>query len=140
MIQSASLKTLDANSHILFRLTKFGNENDFVRRYGDIGEDEFEDRGGTVTQRLLMMNGKLVKDKTSENPIVNAATKIGILAPDDATAVQIVYLCTLTRRPSGAEQRHFVTKLGESSDKERHRRLEDIQWALLNSTEFSWNH
>ncbi len=140
LIQSASLKTIDANSHILFRLTKFGNENDFVRRYGDIGEDEFEDRGGTVTQRLLMMNGELVKDKTSENPIVNAATKIGILAPDDATAVQIVYLCTLTRRPSDAERHYFVTKLGESSDKERHRRLEDIQWALMNSTEFSWNH
>jgi hypothetical protein len=140
IIQSSSLKTIDADSHILFRLARFGNESDFVRRYGDIGEDEFEDRGGTVTQRLLMMNGKLVKEKTTQNPIVNAATKIAMLAADNATAVQTVYLCTLTRRPSEAEQRHFTAKLGEANGDQRNRRMEDIQWALMNSTEFSWNH
>jgi hypothetical protein len=140
LIQSASLKTIDAQSHVLLRLGRFGNENEFVQRYGDSGEDEFDDRGGTVTQRLLMMNGRLVKDKTVENPVVNAATKIAILAPDDARAVETVYLCTLTRRPSQCERDHFVDRLRDTRAAERNRRMEDIQWTLLNSTEFSWNH
>jgi hypothetical protein len=140
LIQSASLTTIDAQSHILLRLARFGNENEFVGRYGDRGEDEFEDRGGTVTQRLLMMNGRLVKDKTAENAIVNAATKIAILAPDDAQAVETVYLCTLSRRPSKREREYFVDRLQGTRAAERSRRLEDIQWTLLNSTELSWNH
>jgi hypothetical protein len=140
LIQSASLKTIDANSHILFRLARFGNENEFVERYGDMGEDEFEDRGGTVTQRLLMMNGELVKGKTQENAITNAATKIALLAPDDAAAVEAAYLCTLSRRPAENELAHFVDRLRSTHGKARTQALEDLCWTLLNSTEFSWNH
>jgi hypothetical protein len=56
------------------------------------------------------------------------------------TAVETVYLCTLTRRPSEPELRHFVAKLGDAKGPLRSRRLEDIQWTLMNSTEFSWSH
>jgi hypothetical protein len=140
LIQSASLKTIDANAHILMRLARFQQENEFVTRYGDMGEDEFEDRGGTITQRLLMMNGELVKAKTEDNAIANAATKIAILAADDPAAVEAAYLCTLTRRPAATELAHFVAKLNGKRGMERTRTLEDVCWTLLNSTEFSWNH
>jgi len=38
------------------------------------------------------------------------------------------------------ESAHFETRLAGSSGSERGRRMEDLYWALLNSTEFSWNH
>src|SRR5439155_9601592 len=63
VLQAASVATLDAETHILLRLARSGQENDFVKRYGDSGEDEFEGRGGTIPQRLLMMNGKMVRER-----------------------------------------------------------------------------
>ena len=74
--------TIDAESHILFRLARFGQQNDFVTRYGDTGEDEFDGRAGTIPQRLLLMNGEIVREKIKEDPF-NASTRIAWMAPDD---------------------------------------------------------
>ena len=140
LIQSASLKTIDAHSHIVFRLARFGDEREFVRRYGDTGQDEFTDRGGTITQRLLMMNGDLLKEKTRENPLVNAATKIALLAAREDLATEVAYLAVLTRRPSPTESRAFAQRLADQPGNRRTQALEDLYWTLLNSSEFSWNH
>jgi hypothetical protein len=85
------------------------------------------------------MNGKLVHDKITDN-LFNAATRIGSLAPDDATAVRTAYLTVLTRLPTAEEAAHFEARLAGTTGQERNRRMEDIFWALLNSTEFAWNH
>jgi hypothetical protein len=85
------------------------------------------------------MNGKLVKDKTTEG-LFNASTRIGWLAPDDRSAVETAYLVVLTRRPTAPELTHFFKRLAGTESKERSRRMEDLFWALINSTEFSWNH
>ncbi len=138
MIQSSSLVTIDANAHIIWQLAKFGQTNDFVKRYGDSGEDEFEDRGGTITQRLLLMNGELAKERTTENPLMNAATRLPIVA-DDAAAIEASYLAVLTRRPTPAEKQMFLAALGKDKAA-RPQAFEDLYWVLLNSTEFSWNH
>jgi len=53
IVQSSSLTTINSQAHILDRLMKFGSKRDFVRRFGDPGENEFEQRGETVTQKLL---------------------------------------------------------------------------------------
>jgi hypothetical protein len=137
--QAASLTTLDADTHILIRLTSLGARNDFIKRYGDIGEDEFDNRGGTIPQRLLLMNGELVHDRTKEG-LFTAATRIGWQARDDHTAVHTAYVAVLTREPTTKETAHFRQRLGGSTGNERARRMEDLYWALLNSTEFSWNH
>ncbi len=139
VLQASSLETIDQESHILMKLLRTLGEADFVRRYGDAGEDEFDARGGTIPQRLLLMNGKLVKDRTQEG-LFNAATRIGWLAPDDRKAVETAYLVVLTRRPTAREAAHFEARLAGTAGKERSRRLEDLFWALFNSTEFAWNH
>ena len=138
--QAASLGTVDAASHILLRLQRLGETNDFVTRYGDMGENEFEPVSATVPQRLLLMNGKLVQERTKENPIINASTRIGMLAASDDAAVEAAYLAILSRTPSTAERAHFVKSLEGSRKSERSRRMEDLYWSLFNSTEFSWNH
>ena len=121
------------------RALRYFSEKDFVTRYGDTGEDEFDGRGGTIPQALLRMNGKLVKDKT-EPGLIGAASRIGSLAPDDRTAVATAYLGVLTRRPTPEEAAHFEARLAGTKGKERNERMEDFYWTLINSTEYSWNH
>ena len=86
------------------------------------------------------MNGQIVHDKTEENLLANAATRIASLAPDDATAIEVAMLAVLTRRPDDVEQALFSERLAGTMGSERARRLGDLVWTLVNSTEFSWNH
>jgi hypothetical protein len=140
VIQAASLKTIDAQAHLLWRLIKFGDTQQFVRRYGDLGEDEFTDRGSTIPQRLLLMNGNLVKQRTEANPLLSASTRIATLTSDPAKQVEAAYLALLTRRPTAGELAHFTDRLQDRADRNRAQALEDLYWTLVNSTEFSWNH
>lgn len=139
ILQSASLPTVDANSHILRQILYYTEVGDFVKRYGDTGEDEFDDRGGTIPQRLVMLNGNLVKERSKDGPM-NSATRIAQQVRDDAKAIESVFLVVFSRRPTADEQEHFVARLGDSPEANRIQKLEDIYWSLLNSTEFSWNH
>ena len=140
LTQMASLQTNDQRSALISRLVKFGTENDFIKRYGDTGEDEFDGRGGTIPQCLLLMNGDMVADKTRDNIVANAASRIALLAPDDAKAVETAFLAVLTRRPTAEQSDYFCNRLAENSDVRRTDRMEDLFWALINSTGFSWNH
>jgi hypothetical protein len=140
IIQSASLTTIDANSTIFAKLGRFGSQNDFIKRYGDTGEDEFDERAGTIAQRLLMMNGNLVKDRSKQDLVNNAATRIAQLSPTNEKAVETAYLTILTRRPSAVELEHFSTRLHDTKGDARAECLEVLYWVLFNSTEFSWSH
>jgi Protein of unknown function (DUF1549)/Protein of unknown function (DUF1553) len=140
LLQSASNQTIDSGSHILIRLATYGGVNDFVTRHGDPGEEEFNLEGSsTIPQRLLMMNGDLVQSKIREE-LGNASGRIASLAPDDRKAVEAAYLATLTRRPTPEESAHFEARLAGTKGDDRKERMTDLIWALLNATEFSWDH
>ena len=109
------------------------------QRHWHTGEDEFDSHSGTIPQRLILMNGCLVHEKT-RGEIMNAAVRIGQQASSDASAVETAYLAVLTRRPTPDELEHFRTELSGSRGPARSQHMEDLFWALLNSTEFSWNH
>ena len=140
VIQASTLKTIDANAHVIAQLQRYNEQKEFIERYGDPGQDEFQDRGGTIPQRLLMMNGKLVKERTEPKGLFNAATQIASLTGNDRTAIEAAYLATLQRQPSSAEADHFADRLKNLRGPARHQALEDLYWVLLNSTEFCWNH
>jgi hypothetical protein len=140
VIQGSSLRTIDAQAHVVFRIARFLQQGEFVKRYGDIGEDEFNQRSGTIPQQLLLMNGELVDKHSQEDLLFNASTRIAVLAPNDVSAVETAYLCALTRRPTAPEQQYFTGMLKGTKGKERNRIMEDLFWTLLNTTEFSWNH
>lgn len=140
VLQACSLETIDYQSHIIVRIMRAIGQNDFVQRYGDAGEDELAAHGGTIPQRLLMMNGELVHNQTKESVVGNAASQIAALAPSDAKAVETAYLAVMTRRPSPREAERFEARLKDSRGGERSRRLEDLYWVLINASEFSWNH
>jgi len=139
LFQAASVTTLGPQSHWVIRMISYTGRNDFVRRYGDTGEDEFEARGGTIPQRLLLMNGEIVREKIKDG-YFSATTRIAELAPGDRQAVETAYLTVFTRRPTPEESSYFVAKLAGTKGQERKDRLTDLYWSLLNTTEFSWNH
>ncbi|MCH8964726.1 MAG: DUF1549 domain-containing protein, partial [Planctomycetes bacterium] len=68
MIQSGSIRTIDQNSHLVVRFFRFVNENNFVKEYGDLGEDELQEHTGTLPQALLRMNGKFGGNILTANP------------------------------------------------------------------------
>jgi len=139
LFQAASITTLGPQSHWVIRLISYTGRNDFVRRYGDTGEDEFEARAGTIPQRLLLMNGEIVQ-KMIKDGFFSATTRIAELAPGDRQAVETAYLAVFTRRPTPEESSYFEARLAGTTGQERKDRLTDLYWSLLNTTEFSWNH
>jgi hypothetical protein len=139
VLQAASVRTIDRNSHVVVRLARYFQERDFVQQFGDPDEDDTDAGAGTIPQRLLMLNGTLVNER-AKGELVNAAARIALMAPDDAAAVDAAYLCVLTRRPTPTEREHFVAKLAGTRGGERSRRVGDLYWVLFNSAEVSWNH
>lgn len=140
VFQACKLVAIDSTSSIFTRLKVFGESQDFLKRFGDRGEDEFDSESVTITQRLLMMNGNLVTEQTKVDLVNNAATRIAVLVSDDVSAVELVFLSALNRYPSATESEKFVSYLAEKNGNSRSRALGDIYWAIINSTEFSWNH
>jgi hypothetical protein len=88
---------------------------------------------GTIPQALLMMNSALVHAYTS----ARGHTVLGRLLAEgrsDDQVVEALYRRALARKPSESERavcRRYVTRVGD-----RYEALEDVFWALINSTEF----
>lgn len=139
VVQASSLTTLDAGTHIIYRLKRLIDTGGFLKRYGDSGEDEFGSQSGTIPQRLLMMNGEVVQGHVQPNPVFNASARIATLAPDDSAAVETAYLAVFSRRPTPEETAYFTGKFQGRAD-QRGEAMADLYWTLMNSTEFSWNH
>lgn len=140
LVQASAITTINAESHILIRLIRLAHQNDFIKQYGDTGEDEFEGRGGTIPQRLMMMNGNLIAERIKAD-LLSSTARIAKQAPNDRAAVEAAYLTVLTRRPTPEEANHFERLLAPHQEETtRGQQVEDLFWALLNSTEFSWNH
>src|SRR5262249_33651241 len=105
--QSTAIQTADQESHWVFRAIRLLTEGEFVRDYGDLGENELQDRGGTIPQRLLMMNGQRAADAAKVSP-TSAAGRIAAMASTDEKCVETAYLVCLSRRPTDGELSYFV--------------------------------
>ena len=138
--QACRLKAIDDESSIIAQIEKFGYVNDFIKNYGDRGEDEFNAQSVTIPQRLLVMNGGLVAERSRSNPLFNATNRLASIAENDAKAVESAYLATLNRLPTENESKELSCYLEGKRGEERVQSMSDIYWILLNSTEFLWNH
>lgn len=139
MLQSASVTTIDQNSQLLVRLVRFFRERDFVREYGDLGENELDEHAGTIPQALLRMNGQLVREIGEANAFT-ASGRIAGFSGTPETAIENAYLACLTRRPTAEETAFFVEWFKDARPNQRGKVVEDLYWALFNSPEFAWNH
>jgi hypothetical protein len=143
ILQATSLRTIDQKSHLFVRMQRYFQENEFVKQYGDLGDNELDERSGTIAQALLRMNGKLATDAVAAEPL-NATSRIASFADTDERCLETCYLVALTRRPTNAECDCFLPQLASAQQSgqkgARARVVEDIFWSLFNSPEFSWNH
>jgi len=140
LLQAMNIKTGDQNSHLIQRFVRFVWGKDFVKLYGDLGNLELEGRGGTIPQRLLLLNGKFVHEATEAQPF-SAAGRVAAFAPNDLACVETSYLVCLSRLPTDRERAVFVDQLARSADKnQRLKHVQDLFWSLVNCTEFTWVH
>ena len=112
---------------------------EFVRRMRPPPGSATEYRAGTL-QALMLMNGPVAAAVTGHE----RSSLVGALdAPylEDEDQVEAVFFAVLARPADSEELSACVQVLKASSnDDERKRALSDILWALLNSTEFAFNH
>lgn len=139
MLQASSLKTIDQNSALFKRATRFFRELEFVRQYGDLGDDEFTLRGSTIPQALLRMNGEFARETSAPSPF-GASGRISALATTDQQRLDALFLTCLTRPPTSIERDQFLGEFSKVSKEERAALVEDLFWTLFNSAEFCWNH
>jgi hypothetical protein len=122
-----------------------------IARVGNAGRDEFlqqfrtlvgrptEYQGG-IPQALTLMNGTLINSATD---LARGGLLKSLEAPffTDDQRIEVIYLATLSRRPTSGEWKLLRGYLGErdpgASVQEP---LADILWSLLNSAEFTMNH
>ncbi|MEM9702024.1 MAG: DUF1553 domain-containing protein, partial [Planctomycetota bacterium] len=138
MTQAGSVRTLDADSPLFVRALRFFRSVDFVRDYGDPGENELVLEPGTVPQALLRMNGDLPRELSQAQPL-GAPARLTWFAGEPPQQVEAALLCVLSRRPTPSETAALV-RYYEPMEGEAEYPIEDVYWTLFNSPEFSWNH
>lgn len=153
MFQAGHTRTVNHNSNMFVRFTKFFNENDFLKEYGDATDDELLQQSGTIPQALLRMNGQFTREFTKTG-ILDAAGQIMQFSGDDEVIVRNCFLTCLTRSPDTDEQKFFVDQLreqqnnvpkaekneeAENDQRSRAQVVRDLYWVLFNSPGFSWN-
>lgn len=122
-------KDADEIDKIKFRILKL-----FIFTFKDDEMNETEDFSGTITQALLLMNSDLAEKVTEKKPGNSIAQMLNtIKSPEDR--IDFLYLNTLSRYPSEKEKKNLLNKAGNDDAF-----YEDVQWALLNSSEFIFNH
>ncbi len=85
---------------------------------------------GAVTQALEMINGQAVNNALETSPFL---THLAAVKTDPRHAVTELYLATLTRQPTPQELESSARRADGSRDW-----LMDLQWALMNSREFTF--
>lgn len=94
----------------------------------------------TLAQTLHLINGTTTEQALQRSPVL---TKLITDAPPPEEGVKSLYRRALTREATGYELSRFSERARERdlNDKQQLRRFyEDVLWALLNSTEFAFNH
>ncbi len=88
----------------------------------------------TLAQALHLVNGDTVEGKLARSAVVAEMVKAG-RRPDEI--VDELFVRTLSRRPSESERKKIQALVTDPKDRKAY---DDILWALLNSTEFAFNH
>ena len=127
------------------------DERLYTASKGDIGRfvglfsglpGEPEEYQANVQQALFLSNdGKLLGwlSPSHQGGQANLAARLAQLETPAAVAEEL-YLSILTRHPDNQERALVAELLTDQSPQDRQALLRDLAWALLTSTEFSFNH
>ncbi len=90
----------------------------------------------TIGQALFLMNGNLTTEMLKSR--TGSLSRILTTLKQPADRVEMIYLSTVSRRPTDAEKRRFLEFVRLQGDRDE--TYSDLMWVLLNSTEFFFNH
>jgi Protein of unknown function (DUF1549)/Protein of unknown function (DUF1553) len=110
-----------------------GLEGQFKQEFGFDPSAKAEEVEGSISQALLLMNNPQVHQKIRAQG-TNLLARILSAYPNDADALEMVYLRTLARHPNAKEAARcdsHIQRVGNRAEA-----YEDILWALINSTEY----
>jgi hypothetical protein len=110
----------------------------FVIAFGTDEGDESTSFNGSIAQSLMMFNGELIREATSNAPgswLQNLAQQKG--AATDK--LQHLFLAGLSRRPRN-EELNIANQILVARKQDVGGMLQDMWWAILNSNEFIFNH
>ncbi|MFO0797769.1 MAG: DUF1549 domain-containing protein [Gemmataceae bacterium] len=115
--------------------------SDFLKRFGRpsrVTACECErTREPSVSQVLTLLNSPDIQAKLSHE--AGTVATLVRTQPDDARLTEELYLTFFARRPTADETAVAVAHLRKHAA-DRRRGAEDLAWAVLNSTEFLFNH
>jgi len=109
----------------------------FVIAFGNDEGTEGSTFDGTITQALVLFNGKLTRQALSGKPNSVLSRLTAANAPFEKKVDQL-FLASLSRKATSNEQqaaKQLVQRRGKTLDG-----LQDLWWAVLNSNEFILNH
>ena len=112
---------------------------EFVQVF-DNHSDSITEQQTTILQALSMMNGQFVSDATGleKSATLAAVTEFPLMTT--AERIEALYLAALSRKPRPNELDRLTTYVDSAEGSEvSKRRLSDVFWALLNSSEFLFN-
>jgi hypothetical protein len=110
-----------------------GFRNPLAAAFGYDPSTPRDEVAGSIPQALAMMNSPQVNQGINARGRTSLARLVSTIK-DDRELITEIYLKTLAREPSESEITTCLLYLEEVGD--RSDAIEDIQWALVNSTEF----
>lgn len=95
----------------------------------------------SILQALALMNGKFISDATSLRSSNTLAAVVDVPFMTLEQKIDTLYLATLSRLPRGEERDRLLTYVQRGGAQNDHgAALADVLWALLNTSEFLFNH
>ena len=111
-------------------------QNRFANAAAGRGESET-----SILHALALMNGKLAADATTLATSETLAAVVDAPFLTDDERIETLFLAALARRPAEDERKLVHTTLERpGANRDRRAAFADLFWALLNSTEFAFNH
>jgi hypothetical protein len=116
---------------------RFSPRGRFATAFGYDPSERREEIQTSIPQALVLMNSPSIQAGLRTSGFGYGATALGRLLrefPDNKDLVSELYLRTLARQPSSEEFRICLAFARKAAS--RAEAFEDIQWSLINSTEF----
>ena len=123
-----------------FQLNQTGPRGEFLELFAPDNNSPTE-RQTSILQALALMNGQFTASATSvdQSSTLTAVTEFPFMT--SSGRIDALYLAALTRKPRSDELERltgYVDSGGPSKNQKQ--ALADVFWALLNSSEFLFNH
>ena len=123
-----------------FFFNQSGPRSEFVELF-TASDGPSTERQTSILQALALMNGQIMSTATDleQSATLTAVAEFPLMKTSDR--IEALYLATLTRQPDPSETAR-LTEYVDSGGPTRNQKqaLSDLFWALLNSSEFLFNH